>query len=60
MLCAGLEKALDFSVLIDARPWIETMPLARAFDAYQKMKSGDVKLLMVLVLNDHYSCHTRL
>lgn len=46
------EKALDFSVLTDVRPWIETMPLEKAFDAYLKMKSGDVKFRMVLTMKD--------
>jgi alcohol dehydrogenase len=42
------EKALNFSVLTDVRPMIETMPLERANEAYQRMKSGDVKFRMVL------------
>lgn len=46
------EKALGFSVLTDVRPWIETMPLEKAFDAYLKMKSGDVKFRMVLTMKD--------
>ena len=46
------EKTLGFSVLTDVRPWIETMPLEKAFDAYQKMKSGDVKFRIVLTMND--------
>lgn len=44
------EKALGFSVLVDARPRIETMPLERANEAYQKMKSGNVKFRMVLTM----------
>ena len=44
------EKALGFSVLTDVRPWVETMPLEKAFDAYLKMKSGDVKFRMVLTM----------
>lgn len=44
------EKALNFSVLAGVRPRIETMPLDRAFDAYQRMKSGDVKFRMVLTM----------
>ncbi|MEN3112686.1 alcohol dehydrogenase [Uliginosibacterium paludis] len=44
------EKALGFSVLSDVRPWIEILPLEQAFDAYQKMKSGDVKFRMVLTM----------
>ncbi|WP_334109059.1 alcohol dehydrogenase catalytic domain-containing protein [Methylobacillus sp.] len=42
------ERALDFSVLAHVRPRIEVMPLKQANDAYQKMKSGDVKFRMVL------------
>lgn len=46
------EKALDFSILTGVRPRIETMPLERAFEAYQKMKSGDVAFRMVLTMKD--------
>ncbi|MDY0744663.1 alcohol dehydrogenase [Paucibacter sp. R3-3] len=42
------EKALDFSVLAGVRPMIERMPLERAAEAYQRMKSGDVRFRMVL------------
>ncbi|HEJ3384380.1 alcohol dehydrogenase [Pseudomonas aeruginosa] len=44
------ERTLDFSVLADIRPRIETMPLEQANDAYQRMKSGDVKFRMVLTM----------
>jgi len=44
------EKTLNFSVLADVRPWIETMPLEKAQDAYQRMKSGDVRYRMVLTM----------
>lgn len=44
------ERALDFSVLAGVRPQIETMPMERAFEAYQRMKSGDVKFRMVLTM----------
>ncbi|MFA5521413.1 MAG: alcohol dehydrogenase catalytic domain-containing protein [Castellaniella sp.] len=44
------EKALAFSVLVDARPRIETMPLEKAQEAYLRMKSGDVKFRMVLTM----------
>lgn len=44
------EKTLDFSVLTDVRPRIEVMPLARANEAYQRMKSGAVKFRMVLTM----------
>jgi alcohol dehydrogenase len=44
------EKALDFSVLTGVRPMIEVMPLERANEAYQRMRSGDVKFRMVLTM----------
>lgn len=44
------ERTLDFSVLAGVRPRIETMPLERAFDAWQRMKSGDAKFRMVLTM----------
>jgi alcohol dehydrogenase len=44
------EKALGFSVLADIRPKIETMPLERAPEALQRLKSGDVKFRMVLTM----------
>lgn len=44
------ERTLDFSVLTEVRPWIETMPLEDAADAYQRMKSGDAKFRMVLTM----------
>lgn len=42
------EKTLDFSVLTGVRPKIEVMSLEQANEAYQRMKSGDVKFRMVL------------
>lgn len=42
------ERALDFSVLADIRPRIETMPLERAAEAVARMRSGQVKFRMVL------------
>ncbi|TDG02386.1 alcohol dehydrogenase [Paraburkholderia guartelaensis] len=45
------EKALDFSVLTGVRPMIEVMPLERANEAYQRMRSGDVKFRMVLTMS---------
>lgn len=44
------EKALNFSVLTDIRPMIEVMPLEKANEAYQRMRSGDVKFRMVLTM----------
>lgn len=44
------EKTLDFSVLAGVRPMIETLPLEQANEAYQKMKSGNVRFRMVLTM----------
>ncbi len=44
------ERALQFSVLTDVRPQIETMPLVKANDAYQRMKSGKAKFRIVLTM----------
>ncbi|THF25805.1 alcohol dehydrogenase [Pseudomonas atacamensis] len=44
------EKTLDFSVLTGIRPKIETMPLEKAAEAYEKMKSGNVQYRMVLTM----------
>lgn len=46
------EKTLDFSVLSGVRPQIETMPLEKAFEAYQRMKSGAVRFRMVLTMKE--------
>lgn len=44
------ERTLDFAVLAGVRPMIETMPLERANEAYQRMKSGEAKFRMVLTM----------
>jgi len=44
------ERTLDFSVMADVHPMIETMPLERAAEAYAQMKSGGVKFRMVLTM----------
>lgn len=44
------EKTLNFSVLVNVRPHIETLLLEQANEAYQKMKSGHVKFRMVLTM----------
>jgi alcohol dehydrogenase len=44
------EKVLDFSVLAGVRAMIEVMPLEKANEAYQRMRSGDVKFRMVLTM----------
>lgn len=45
------EKTLNFSVLTGARPLVETLPLEHANEAYQRMRSGDVKFRMVLTMD---------
>jgi alcohol dehydrogenase len=51
------EKTLAFSVLTGARPMIETMPLEKATQAYEKMKSGSVKFRMVLTMKGSAAAH---
>lgn len=42
------EDTLAFSALANIRPMIETMPLQRAPEAYQRMMSGEARFRMVL------------
>jgi D-arabinose 1-dehydrogenase-like Zn-dependent alcohol dehydrogenase len=42
------EDTLSFSVLTGVRPTIETLPLERASEAFEKMISGDARFRMVL------------
>ncbi len=42
------EDTLAFSVLSGVRPMIETLPLERVSDAYEKMMSGDARFRMVI------------
>ncbi|HWA44881.1 MAG TPA: alcohol dehydrogenase [Hypericibacter adhaerens] len=42
------EDTMAFSALADIRPMIETMPLERAAEAYEKMMKGDARFRMVL------------
>jgi D-arabinose 1-dehydrogenase-like Zn-dependent alcohol dehydrogenase len=42
------EDTLDFSVLSKVRPMIETYPLDRAADAYERMMSGKARFRVVL------------
>ncbi len=42
------EETLAFSVLSGVRPTIETLPLERAEEAYERMMSGDARFRMVL------------
>ncbi len=51
------ERALGFSALTGIRPVIETMPLERAAEAYQRMKSGDVVFRMVLTMKETHHAH---
>lgn len=44
------ERTLDFSVLADIRPMIETLPLERTIEAYQRMRSGASRFRMVLTM----------
>lgn len=44
------ERTLDFSVLSGVRPMIETMRLEDAFAAYERVKRGDAKFRMVLMM----------
>ncbi|HET9124972.1 MAG TPA: alcohol dehydrogenase [Solirubrobacteraceae bacterium] len=46
------EDTLRFSALSGVRPMIETMPLERAAEAYEKMMSGDARFRMVLTVGD--------
>jgi D-arabinose 1-dehydrogenase-like Zn-dependent alcohol dehydrogenase len=41
---------LSFSALSGVRPMIETMPLARAPEAYARMMRGDARFRMVLTI----------
>jgi D-arabinose 1-dehydrogenase-like Zn-dependent alcohol dehydrogenase len=42
------EDTMDFSVLSDIRPLIETYPLERAAEAYERMMSGKARFRVVL------------
>jgi D-arabinose 1-dehydrogenase-like Zn-dependent alcohol dehydrogenase len=46
--CVDSEDAMAFSVLTGVRPMIETMPLERAAEAYERMLSGAARFRMVL------------
>lgn len=52
------EKALNFSVLFDVVPKVETMPMCLANDAIKRLKSGGVKFRMVLTMRKDasYAC----
>ena len=42
------EDTLNFSVLSDVRPMIETFPLVKAVEAYEHMMSGKARFRVVL------------
>jgi D-arabinose 1-dehydrogenase-like Zn-dependent alcohol dehydrogenase len=42
------EDTLAFSALADVRPMVETLPLERAAEAYERMMSGEARFRMVL------------
>src|SRR6266404_1411047 len=44
------QDTLDFSVLTDVRPMIETLPLAKAEEAYKRMMSGNARFRVVLTM----------
>jgi propanol-preferring alcohol dehydrogenase len=44
------QDTLDFSVLTDVRPMIETLPLEKAEEAYRRMMSGAARFRMVLTI----------
>ena len=45
------QDTLDFSVLANVRPMIETMQLAKAEEAYKRMMSGGARFRVVLTMN---------
>jgi D-arabinose 1-dehydrogenase-like Zn-dependent alcohol dehydrogenase len=47
---ADSEDTLGFSVMTDIRPMIETFPLARAAEAYDRMMSGKARFRVVLTM----------
>ncbi|HZY98036.1 MAG TPA: alcohol dehydrogenase [Candidatus Baltobacteraceae bacterium] len=46
--CVDSEDTMKFSVLAGVRPMIETMPIERAQDAFDRMMSGAARFRMVL------------
>jgi D-arabinose 1-dehydrogenase-like Zn-dependent alcohol dehydrogenase len=46
--CVDSEDAMNFSLLAGIRPMIETMPLAHAQEAFDRMMSGAARFRMVL------------
>jgi D-arabinose 1-dehydrogenase-like Zn-dependent alcohol dehydrogenase len=44
------EETLAFSASSQVRPWVETRPLARAAEAYERMMAGEARFRMVLTI----------
>jgi D-arabinose 1-dehydrogenase-like Zn-dependent alcohol dehydrogenase len=44
------QDTLDFSVLAEVRPMIETLPLSKAEEAYKRMMQGKARFRMVLTM----------
>jgi alcohol dehydrogenase len=43
------QDTVDFSVLADVRPMIETLPLSKAEEGYRRMMAGHARFRIVLV-----------
>ena len=44
------QDTLEFSALSDVHPMIEKFPLSRLAEAYERMRSGKVRLRVVLTI----------
>ena len=51
-VAADSDETLAFSALTDVRPMIETFPLERAAEAYERMMSGKARFRVVLKITD--------
>ncbi len=49
------ERALRFSELTDAMPWIECLPLSQAQQGLERLMSGDATFRIVLVPDEQAS-----
>ncbi len=49
-VAADSQETMEFAALTGIRPMIETMPLERVLEAYEKMMSGKARFRMVLTL----------
>ena len=52
------EDTMDFSVLSNIRPLIETFPLERATEAYERMMSGKARFRVVITTDTTDRAHT--